>query len=138
MTFALNKKFWLNIEKFNQSKTICRPVRSEYSSCSLLKQYQHIQYLWIWQCSSKGILYPSVNFIPTAYFLILMKDEWPKVFKLTKTNSALNFLKNNTSLVCSSKGIIFDKIQGIVFYQLRELINTRKFFEPYIKYNIHH
>ena len=37
-------------------------------------------------------------------FLIIMKDEWPKVFKLVKTNSALGFCQK-----------IFDKIQGIVF-----------------------
>ena len=43
-------------------------------------------------------------------FLIIMKDEVPKVYQLVKTNSALDFLKNNTS-----EGIIFDKIQAIVF-----------------------
>ena len=26
-------------------------------------------------------------------FLIIMEDEWPKVFKLVKTNSALDFVK---------------------------------------------
>ena len=29
-------------------------------------------------------------------FLIIMKDEGPKIFELAKTNFALNFLKNNT------------------------------------------
>ena len=43
-----------------------------------------------------------------------MEDDGPKVFKLVKTNSALDFLKNNTS-TSASGGIIFDKIQGIVF-----------------------
>ena len=38
-----------------------------------------------------------------------------KVFKLVKTNSALDFLKNNTSSATASEDIIFDKIQGIVF-----------------------
>ena len=44
-----------------------------------------------------------------------MKDEWPKVFKLVKTNFTLDFLKNNTSSATTSEDIIFDKIQGIVF-----------------------
>ena len=44
-----------------------------------------------------------------------MKDKGPKVFKLVKTNFALNFLKNNTSPVSALEGIIFDKIQGIAF-----------------------
>ena len=44
-----------------------------------------------------------------------MKDEGEKVFKLVKTNSALDFLKNNTSSATASEDIIFDKIQGIVF-----------------------
>ena len=44
-----------------------------------------------------------------------MKDEGPKVFKLVKTNSALDFLKKYTSLASASEGIIFDKIQGIMF-----------------------
>ena len=44
-----------------------------------------------------------------------MKDEEPKVFKLVKTNSALHFLKNNTSSSSTLEGIIFYKIQGIVF-----------------------
>ena len=43
-----------------------------------------------------------------------MKDEMPKVYKLVKTNSALDFLKNNTS-ASTLEGIIFDKIQAIVF-----------------------
>ena len=38
-----------------------------------------------------------------------------KVLKLVKTNSALDFLKDNTSSATASDGIIFDKIQGIVF-----------------------
>ena len=44
-----------------------------------------------------------------------MKDEGPKVFKLVKTKSALDFLKNNTPSASASEGIIFDKVQGIVF-----------------------
>ena len=48
-------------------------------------------------------------------FLIIMKDEGPKVFEVCKTNSALDFIKNNTSSGSISEGIIFDKIQGIVF-----------------------
>ena len=39
-----------------------------------------------------------------------MKDEGPKVLKVVKTNSALNFLKNNTSSASTSEGVIFDKI----------------------------
>ena len=42
-----------------------------------------------------------------------MKDEGPKVFKLVKTNSVLDFLKNNTPSASTSDGIIFDKIQII-------------------------
>ena len=38
-----------------------------------------------------------------------------KAFKLVKTNSALDFLKNNASSATTSEGIIFDKIQGIMF-----------------------
>ena len=44
-----------------------------------------------------------------------MKDKGPKVFKLVKTKSALDFLKNNTSSASGLEDIIFDKIQGIVF-----------------------
>ena len=44
-----------------------------------------------------------------------MKDKGPEVFKLIKTNSALDFRKNNTSSVNTLEGIIFNKIQGIVF-----------------------
>ena len=44
-----------------------------------------------------------------------MKDAGPKVFQLVKTNSALDFCKTNTSSSYTSEGIIFDKIQGIVF-----------------------
>ena len=41
-----------------------------------------------------------------------MKDEGSKVFKLVKTNSALDLIKNNTSSASASEGIIFGKIQG--------------------------
>ena len=51
-------------------------------------------------------------------FLIIMKDTGSKVFKLVKANSALDFLKNSTSLDNASEGIIFDKIHCIVFYLL--------------------
>ena len=44
-----------------------------------------------------------------------MKDEEQDVFDLVETNSVLDFLKNNTSLARTSEGIIFDKIQGIMF-----------------------
>ena len=44
-----------------------------------------------------------------------MKDKGPKVFKLIKTNSALDFRKNITSSVNTLEGIIFNKMQGIVF-----------------------
>ena len=44
-------------------------------------------------------------------FLIIMKDEGPKVRKLVKTNFALDFLKNNTSSASALEGIIFDKIK---------------------------
>ena len=37
-----------------------------------------------------------------------MKDKGVKSFKLVKTNSALYFLKNNTSPASTSEGIIFD------------------------------
>ena len=40
-----------------------------------------------------------------------MKDN---IFRLSKTNPALDFLKINTSSASASKGIIIDKIQGIV------------------------
>ena len=43
-------------------------------------------------------------------FLMIMNDEGPKVLKLVKTNSALNFLKNNTSSASISEGTI-NKIQ---------------------------
>ena len=43
------------------------------------------------------------------------------VFKLVKTNSALDFLKNNTSAATASEGIIFGKIQGIVFELLHKI-----------------
>ena len=36
-----------------------------------------------------------------------MKDKGPEVFKLVKTNSALDFLKNNTSLATASEDIIY-------------------------------
>ena len=38
-----------------------------------------------------------------------------KVFKLVKTKSTLDFLKNNISLATALEDIIFDKIQGNVF-----------------------
>ena len=44
-----------------------------------------------------------------------MKDERLKVFKLGKTNSSFDFLKNNTPSASASEGIIFYKIQGILF-----------------------
>ena len=44
-----------------------------------------------------------------------MKDEGPKVFKLVKTNSALDFLKNNAPTASALEGTIFDKIQVMVF-----------------------
>ena len=55
-------------------------------------------------------------------FLIIMKDEGPKGFRLVKTNSALDFLKNNTL-----EGIIFDecKIQGMVFYLLHRVLRGK-------------
>ena len=43
-------------------------------------------------------------------FLMIMNDEGPKVLKLVKTNSALDFLKNNTSSASISEGTI-NKIQ---------------------------
>ena len=46
-------------------------------------------------------------------FLIIM--EGPKVFKLVKTNSALDFLKNNNTSASGSEGVTFDKIQEIEF-----------------------
>ena len=45
-----------------------------------------------------------------------MKDEGPKVFKLVKTNSALDLIKNNTSSAGASQDIIFGKIQGGVCF----------------------
>ena len=45
-----------------------------------------------------------------------MKDEGPNILKLVKTNSALDFLKNNTSLATALEDIIFDKIQGRVSF----------------------
>ena len=44
-----------------------------------------------------------------------MQDEGPKLLKLVKTNSAMDFLLNNTSSVSAWEGIIPHKIQGIVF-----------------------
>ena len=44
-----------------------------------------------------------------------MKDKEPKVFKSVKTSSTLDFLKINISFATASKGIILNKIQGIVF-----------------------
>ena len=60
-------------------------------------------------------LQPTGGMHPTGMHscvLIIMKDERPNVFKLVKTNFALDFVKHNASL---SEGIIFDKISGIVF-----------------------
>ena len=37
-----------------------------------------------------------------------MKDEGPKIFKLVKTNSALDFLKNNTLFLIKSKASCFN------------------------------
>ena len=65
-------------------------------------------------------------FIITAFsFLIIMKDEGPKVFKLVKTNSTLDFVKNNTPSASASEGIIFDKIISYswtydVIYKIKE------------------
>ena len=50
-------------------------------------------------------------------FLIIMKDKGPKVFRLTETNSALDFRKNNTSSVNTLEGIIFNEMQ---MFQLQE------------------
>ena len=44
-----------------------------------------------------------------------MKDKGPNDSKLVKTNSAVDFLKNNATLADASESIIYDKIQGIVF-----------------------
>ena len=44
-----------------------------------------------------------------------MKEERLKVFKLVKTNSSFDFLKNNTPSANASEGIIFEKIQDILF-----------------------
>ena len=49
-------------------------------------------------------------------FLIIMKDDRPKLFKLVKTNSALDFLKNITFSGGASEGITFDKIQGRISF----------------------
>ena len=43
-----------------------------------------------------------------------MKDKGPKVFKLVKTNSALDFLKKPPQLA-PMRVSFFDKIQDIVF-----------------------
>ena len=61
------------------------------------------------------LLAPSSIHNYSILFLIIMKDKGPKVFKCVKTNSALDFLKNNTSSASTSEGIVFDKIQAIVF-----------------------
>ena len=42
------------------------------------------------------ILAPSSIHNYSILFLVIMKYEGPKVFKLVKSNSALDFLKNNT------------------------------------------
>ena len=44
-----------------------------------------------------------------------MKDEGPKVFKLVKTNSALDFLKNNAPTASALEGTIFDKSRSWCF-----------------------
>ena len=44
-----------------------------------------------------------------------MKEEGPKVFKLAKTNSDVDYLKNNTFWASASDDTIFNKTQGIVF-----------------------
>ena len=44
-----------------------------------------------------------------------MKDEGHKVSTVVQTISTLDFLKNNTPSASASKGIIFDKIQGVMF-----------------------
>ena len=55
--------------------------------------------------------------ITAFYFFIIIKDKGVKsFFKLVKTNSALDFLKYNTSLASALDSIIFDKIQGILFF----------------------
>ena len=46
-----------------------------------------------------------------------MKDKGPKVFRLIKTNSALDFRKNNTSSVNTLEGIIFNEMQ---MFQLQQ------------------
>ena len=48
-------------------------------------------------------------------FLIIIEDKGLNVLKLVKTNFVLDFLKNNTSWANGSEGMIFEKIQGIVF-----------------------
>ena len=57
----------------------------------------------------------SVHRGVSAIFLIIMKDEGHKVFTVVQTISALDFLKNNTPSASTSEGIIFDKIQGVMF-----------------------
>ena len=49
-----------------------------------------------------------------------MKDEWPKVFKLLKTNSSLDFLKNNTSTTSASV-LFLKKSQVSCFNYQREI-----------------
>ena len=39
-------------------------------------------------------------------FSVIMNDEWPNFLKLVKTNSTLDFLKNNTSSA-SVFGVLF-------------------------------
>ena len=47
-----------------------------------------------------------------------MKDEGPNVFKLVKTNSALDFVKNNTSLASTSEvlSLIKSKVSCFNYY----------------------
>ena len=48
------------------------------------------------------ILAPSSIHNYSILILIIVKDEGPKVFKLVKTNAALDFFKNNTCLASTS------------------------------------
>ena len=73
---------------------------------------------------------PSSIYNYNILFLIVIKDEVSKVYKLVKINSALDFLKNNTSSASAAEGIIFDTIQDIVFKLLPELYG----FEASINY----
>ena len=63
----------------------------------------------------KKLLVPSYIHNYSILILKSMKTKGPKVFKLIIAKFALDFIKNNTSSASASEGIIFDKIQGIVF-----------------------